>query len=85
MKVEDDAGGSNRWMLTIKSGTAECTPTRITEQVTLTRRQLAVWYAGGYRSATSARMAGVHATSEEALTTLVHSTTRHEPWLPDHF
>ncbi|WP_308118180.1 sterol carrier protein domain-containing protein [Streptomyces buecherae] len=61
------------------------TPTHVAERVTLTRHQLAVWYAGGYRSATSARMAGVHATSEEALTSLVRSTTQHEPWLPDHF
>ncbi|WP_217199904.1 GNAT family N-acetyltransferase [Streptomyces buecherae] len=85
MEIENDAGGANQWLLTIKSGTAEITPTRATPWVTLTRRQLAVWYAGGYRSATSARMAGVYATSEEALTSLVRSTTQHEPWLPDHF
>jgi hypothetical protein len=53
--------------------------------VTFTRRRLAVWYAGGYRSATSARMAGVHAVSEEALAALVRSTAQYEPWLPDHF
>ncbi|MFE5489003.1 hypothetical protein ACFQ7Z_03405 [Streptomyces virginiae] len=50
-----------------------------------TRCQLAVWYAGGYRSTTSARLAGVRALADKALATLVHSTTEFEPWLPDHF
>jgi 8-oxo-dGTP pyrophosphatase MutT (NUDIX family) len=59
------------------------TPVRAT--VTFTPHQLAVWYAGGYRTATAARMAGVQADSETALTALIRATADHEPWLPDHF
>ncbi|WP_433261597.1 hypothetical protein ACQPZF_27255 [Actinosynnema sp. CS-041913] len=44
-----------------------------------------MWYAGGYRTATSARLAGVRAASDTALATLVRSTTEQESWLPDHF
>ncbi|MFI5748886.1 sterol carrier protein domain-containing protein [Streptomyces sp. NPDC051644] len=54
-------------------------------KVTLARQQLAVWYSGGYRTATLARLAGVHAVSEKALATLIRSTTDLEPWLPGHF
>ena len=72
-------------MLQLKSGAAEITPTHVEGQVTFTRRQLAVRYAGGYRSTTSARTAGVHAGSEKALASLVRSTADLEPWLPDHF
>ncbi|MFB6617696.1 enhanced intracellular survival protein Eis [Streptomyces sp. NPDC056367] len=86
IETENEGGeGSDCWMLHIKDGTAEITPTSAEGQVTLTRQQLAVWYAGGYRSTTSARLAGVRAGSESALATLVRSTTYLEPWLPDHF
>ncbi|RKN08920.1 enhanced intracellular survival protein Eis [Streptomyces radicis] len=85
MEIENDTGDRGRWMLQVGTGAAEIVPTHVEGQVTFTRRQLAVWYAGGYRSTTSARMAGVHAVSEKALTTLVRSTAQFEPWLPDHF
>lgn len=86
IKVEKEAGdGTQRWMLQIGAGAAEITPTTTEGQVTFSRRQFAVWYAGGYRSATSARMAGVHAESAQPLATLVACTARHEPWMPDHF
>ncbi|MGS2591171.1 GNAT family N-acetyltransferase [Streptomyces hebeiensis] len=85
IEIESETGDWSRWMLQIKAGTAEIVPTRVQGQVTFTRRQLAVWYAGGYRSTTSARMAGVHAVSEKMLAPLVRSTTQFEPWLPDHF
>ncbi|MFE7402524.1 enhanced intracellular survival protein Eis [Streptomyces sp. NPDC057557] len=85
LEIENETGDWGRWMLQIKAGTAEIVPTHVEGQVTFTRRQLAVWYAGGYRSTTSARMAGVHAASEKALTILVRSTAHFEPWLPDHF
>ncbi|MFD4377086.1 enhanced intracellular survival protein Eis [Streptomyces sp. NPDC058486] len=85
MEIENETGDWGRWMLQIKAGAAELVPTHVEGQVTFTRRQLAVWYAGGYRSTTSARMAGVHAVSEKVLATLVHSTAQFEPWLPDHF
>ncbi|MFE4870484.1 enhanced intracellular survival protein Eis [Streptomyces sp. NPDC056682] len=85
IEIETEAGDWGRWMLQMKTGEAEIAPTHVEGQVSLTRRQLAVWYAGGYRSTTSARLAGVHAASDKALTTLVRSTTEFEPWLPDHF
>lgn len=85
IEIENESGGRGRWMLQTKGGAAEIVPTHVEGQVTFTRRQLAVWYAGGYRSTTSARMAGVHAASEKALATLVRSTAQFEPWLPDHF
>ncbi|MET8406016.1 GNAT family N-acetyltransferase [Streptomyces sp900116325] len=85
MEIENETGGWGRWMLQIKAGAAEIVPTHVEAQVIFTPRQLAVWYAGGYRSTTSARMAGVHAVSEKALATLVRSTAQFEPWLPDHF
>ncbi|WP_329046756.1 GNAT family N-acetyltransferase [Streptomyces sp. NBC_01422] len=85
MEIESERGGRDRWMLQITAGAAEIVPTHVEGQVTLTRRQLAVWYAGGYRSSTSARLAGVHTASEKAIRTLVRSTTQFEPWLPDHF
>ncbi|MEU4013424.1 GNAT family N-acetyltransferase [Streptomyces pseudogriseolus] len=85
VEIESEHGKWDRWMLQIKAGAGEIVPTQVEGQVLLTRRQLAVWYAGGYRSTTSARMAGVHAVSENALATLVRSTAQLEPWLPDHF
>ncbi|WP_199550158.1 enhanced intracellular survival protein Eis [Streptomyces sp. N35] len=86
IEIQSESGNSwDRWMLQVKDGKAELTPTQIEGLVLLTRRQLAAWYAGGYRSATSARMAGVQAVSEKALRTLVRATADLEPWLPDHF
>jgi hypothetical protein len=85
VEIVNDAGDWNRWMLHIKAGAADIVPTNVHGQVTLTWRQLADWYAGGYRSTTSARMAGVRAVSEKVLATLVHSTSQFEPWMPDHF
>jgi predicted acetyltransferase len=86
IEIENETGDAlDRWMFQVKAGAAEITPTHIEGQVTFTRPQLAVWYAGGYRSATSARMAGVHAESEPALAALVRTTADLEPWLPDHF
>ncbi|MCT9093466.1 GNAT family N-acetyltransferase [Streptomyces sp. ASQP_92] len=85
IEIENEAGEWGRWMFQVKTGEAEIAPTRVEGQVFFTRRQLAVWYAGGYRSTTSARLAGVHAVSDRALTTVVRSTTEFEPWLPDHF
>ncbi|MGX2995402.1 GNAT family N-acetyltransferase [Streptomyces sp. JNUCC 64] len=85
IEIENETGDWARWMLEFNNGAAEIIPTHVEGQVAFTRRQLAVWYAGGYRSTTSARMAGVHTTSEKALTTLVRSTAQFEPWLPDHF
>ncbi|MFD5268826.1 enhanced intracellular survival protein Eis [Streptomyces sp. NPDC058335] len=86
IEIENESGTSwDRWIFQMEAGNAEITPTHAEGQVTFTRRQLAVWYAGGYRSATSARMAGVRAVSDRALASLVRSTADLEPWLPDHF
>ncbi|MCK8679835.1 GNAT family N-acetyltransferase [Streptomyces lichenis] len=85
IEIEGETGGRERWLLSIEAGAAEIVPTRVRGQVTFTQRQLAVWYAGGYRSTTSARMDGVNAVSERALAALLHSTAQYEPWLPDHF
>lgn len=85
IETENETGDRRRWMLQIEAGAAELVPTHVRGQVTLTQRQLAVWYAGGYRSTATAHMAGVHARSETALATLIHSTAQFEPWLPDHF
>ncbi|WP_373869505.1 sterol carrier protein domain-containing protein [Sphaerisporangium rufum] len=60
-------------------------PTNAEGEAALTRRQLAAWYAGGYRTLASARIAGLRATSDKALAILIRSTTDLEPWLPDHF
>ncbi|MGR4877959.1 hypothetical protein ACIPUC_00745 [Streptomyces sp. LARHCF249] len=49
----------------------------------LSRGQLAVWDAGSYLTAASTRHAGVTATSDEALTHLIRTTTGLEPWLLD--
>ncbi|WP_395372675.1 enhanced intracellular survival protein Eis [Streptomyces tubercidicus] len=86
IEIENATGdGWNRWMFQVKAGSAEIAPTHIEGQAIFTRRQFAVWYAGGYRSATSARMAGVQAVSQIALTALVRCMGDLEPWLPDHF
>lgn len=85
IEIENENGAWDRYVLQITAGSAEISPTHTEGKVTLTRRQLAVWYAGGYRTVASARMAGVRAASEKALATLIRSTTELEPWLPDHF
>lgn len=86
IEIESENGGAwDRYVLRITAGSAEISPTRIEGEVSFTRRQLAVWYAGGYRTVTSARMAGVRAGSEQALATLIRSTAELEPWLPDLF
>lgn len=86
IEIESDSGGSwDRYLLQITAGSAEINPTNAEGTVRFTRGQLAVWYAGGYRTAASARMAGIRAASDSALITLIRSTAELEPWLPDHF
>ncbi|CAM5406731.1 spore coat protein [Streptomyces spiroverticillatus] len=81
----EDRLSHGRYLLRLTAGSAELTTTHRAGDVALTRGQLAVWYAGGYRTTTAARAAGVRATSPRALTTLIRATTGQEPWLPDHF
>lgn len=73
-----------RFTLRIVSGQADVTPTAREEGVRLTRRQLAAWYAGGYRTTTAATMAGVRGDPHD-LAMLILATNDREPWLPDHF
>lgn len=73
------------YRLDLTAGRAEIEPTTAPAEVTFTAGQFAAWYAGGFRTATAARMSGVRAHSEVALATLVRATTDQEPWLPDHF
>ncbi|MGH3869945.1 MAG: GNAT family N-acetyltransferase [Pseudonocardiaceae bacterium] len=85
IEIESENGGAwDRYLLRIAGGSAEIGSTRVASRVAFTRRQLAVWFAGGYRTVTAARMAGVPG-SEDFLATLIRSTAELEPWLPDHF
>lgn len=86
--LRDEHGPPRPYRLTIAEGTATVTASddRGTDPVVrFDPRQLATWYAGGYRTTTAARFDGVHAESQEVLTRLIHATNQHEPWLPDLF
>lgn len=86
LEVEGENGDTwDQYLLEVKDGAGQLTKTHAVGEVRLTRRQLAVWYAGGYRTAASARLAGVAARSEEALIELIRTAADHEPWLSDHF
>ncbi|UZI32379.1 GNAT family N-acetyltransferase [Streptomyces sp. VB1] len=80
-----DRHSASRRVLKMSGGAAELEPSQREATVSLTRGQFAVWYAGGYRSASSARMSGVRSTCDKALASLIRATTDHEPWLADHF
>ncbi|WP_406292306.1 enhanced intracellular survival protein Eis [Embleya sp. NBC_00896] len=82
--VTEDGEATERFTLRIANGTGELTPTTREGQLTLTRGQFAVWYAGGYRSAAAAALAGVSA-DPKALTRLLLATADREPWLADYF
>ncbi|MEU0845712.1 GNAT family N-acetyltransferase [Streptomyces sp. NPDC005962] len=85
VEIESDADGTwQSYLLEVKNGTGRITATPHQGDVRLTRGQLAVWYAGGYRTAAAADLAGVAARSEGALAQLIRATTDVEPWLPDH-
>ncbi|WCD91171.1 hypothetical protein KPP03845_200132 (plasmid) [Streptomyces xanthophaeus] len=85
MEIESESGGkSDTYLLEVKDGTGQITKTRAHGEIQLTRGQLAVWYAGGYQTANAARLAGVAATSDEALTQLIRATSDLEAWLPEH-
>ncbi|MER5968431.1 sterol carrier protein domain-containing protein [Streptomyces sp. NPDC002055] len=86
VEIENDNGGTwDQYLLEVKDGNGHLTATHRTGEVKLTRQQLAVWYSGGFRTPAAAHLAGVAATSGEALTKLIRATTDYEPWLPDHF
>ncbi|WP_413754815.1 enhanced intracellular survival protein Eis [Streptomyces sp. MMBL 11-3] len=86
IEVESDTGDTgNRYLLHIEAGSGELTPTSREAAVSFTRRQFAVWYAGGYPSTAAAHLAGIRYTCAQTLAALLDSTTGHQPWLPDHF
>ncbi len=86
IELESDAEGDyTPYVLEVQNSQAHLTASDGHHtQIRLTRGQLATWYAGGYRTPASARLAGVTATCPEALTRLIRTTTDREPWLPDH-
>ncbi|MEU9900747.1 enhanced intracellular survival protein Eis [Streptomyces phaeochromogenes] len=83
--TDSSAGTTHTYLLHIQAGSAEIRPTSRAAQVSFTGRQFAVWFAGGYRSATTAHLSGVRCTSPQALDAIIRSTTDREPWLPDQF
>jgi Prokaryotic acetaldehyde dehydrogenase, dimerisation/Sterol carrier protein domain len=80
----DTDGTTERSTLRITAGKGELTPSACDGRLRLTRRQFAVWYAGGYRNATAATLAGVRGDPQE-VARLVLATSDREPWLPEHF
>lgn len=82
--VTEDRARTERFLLQVAGGAGELTPTACDGQLTLTRGQFAVWYAGGYRTVTAAALAGVSG-EPAALTRLLAATAEREPWLADHF
>jgi predicted acetyltransferase len=85
LDIESEDGETwGQYLLEVKDSAGQITKTHAAGEVRLTRRQLGVWYAGGYRTAAAAGLAGVDTGSEEVLSRLIR-TTEHEPWLPEHF
>ncbi|MER6145425.1 GNAT family N-acetyltransferase [Streptomyces sparsogenes] len=85
MEIESEADGTwQSYLLEVKDGAGQVTAVSSYGDVRLTRGQLAVWYAGGYRTAVAAELAGVAARSRDALAQLIQATVDMEPWLPDH-
>ncbi|MFE0460411.1 enhanced intracellular survival protein Eis [Kitasatospora sp. NPDC058965] len=80
-----DSSGQDHYLLEIAKGAAQLTPAAPTEcEVTFTRAQFTLWYAGAYRSTAAARLAGLCG-APDALTALVRTTCEREPWLTEHF
>ncbi|MEU6349619.1 GNAT family N-acetyltransferase [Streptomyces sp. NPDC047072] len=85
IEVVTECGEStDQFALQIADGKAELTPTTRAGQLTLTRGQFAIWYAGGYRNGAAAALAGVSG-DQTALTHLLMATAEREPWLADYF
>ncbi|GAA0544467.1 GNAT family N-acetyltransferase [Actinomadura livida] len=82
--VDDPNAEPQRFTLRIANGVGDLEPSTLTGRCTLTRRHFAVWYAGGYQTATAAALAGVDG-DPRTVADLVHATTEREPWLPEHF
>ena len=82
--VAEDGQQVEHYILHIAQGIGELTPVSTTADLVLTRGQFAVWYAGGYRTATAAALAGVDG-APASIARLVTATNDQEPWLADYF
>src|SRR4051812_10781424 len=80
LTITEGTGRSRAYTLSIDGGKGRLLPNgqHPPGACTMTMRQLAVWYAGGYRTATAATLAGVDGT-REAVTALVALTCDREP------
>ncbi|MEV7087990.1 GNAT family N-acetyltransferase [Streptomyces sp. NPDC093085] len=82
--TSDDGRGTENYVLRVADGRGELADGDSRAGLTLTRGQFAVWYAGGYRSAAAAALAGVRG-DPAAITKLLLATADREPWLADYF
>ncbi|MFD4370068.1 sterol carrier protein domain-containing protein [Streptomyces sp. NPDC058486] len=82
--VTESGEATERYTLRVTAGKGVLEPSTRAGQITLTRGQFAVWYAGGYRSTAAATLAGVTA-PPRTVAQLLAATTDREPWLADHF
>ncbi|MFF3730776.1 enhanced intracellular survival protein Eis [Streptomyces sp. NPDC002476] len=82
--VAADGSGADRYTLRIGGGQGELRPGGGTVDVTLTAGQFAVWYAGGYRGAAAAALAGLRG-EPATIARLLAATGDREPWLADYF
>lgn len=82
--ASEDGTNSEQFTLRIADGSGDLAPGREPARLTLSRGQFAVWYAGGYRNAAAAALAGVDG-DPAALACLLLATADREPWLADHF
>jgi predicted acetyltransferase len=79
IEVVDDTTGHagptpEHYTLRIADGEADLEPSSVLGRCTLTRRQFAVWYAGGYRTATAAALAGLDG-DPSTIADLIQATT----------
>ncbi|MEU6557077.1 GNAT family N-acetyltransferase [Streptomyces sp. NPDC046915] len=82
--VAGDGSGTDRYTLRIGDGCGELHRGGNSAHVTLSEGKFAVWYAGGYRNAAAAALAGVRG-DVAAIARLLAVTGDREPWLADYF
>ncbi|AHH18300.1 acetyltransferase (GNAT) domain-containing protein [Nocardia nova SH22a] len=86
--VDNFTGETSRYDIEVRKGAADVSKSTRDPDFTLDMCQLASWYAGGYRSAESARLDGISCHSSapsRALDDFVALTNAHEVWLPEQF
>lgn len=72
-------------LLRVTSGAGDLTPhSGGRNELALTPRQFAHWYAGGYRTAAAALLDGVRG-EPRSVAQLVRATAEREPWMPEYF